>query len=76
MKPFSPFGAEAMKLSANFKDEEIVKIAQAARLCDFTIDEFIWLNVVNGTMKVLYKKNRSERTKNGKDTTADQRNVV
>jgi len=76
MKPFSPFGAEAMKLSANFKDEEIVKIAQAARLCDFTIDEFIWLNVVNGTMKVLYGKNRSKGKKDGKDTTANQRDVV
>jgi len=65
-----------MKLSARFTDKEVVKIARAAKLCDFTIDEFIWLNVVNGTMKVLYKKNRSERTKNGKDTTANQRDVV
>ena len=65
-----------MKLSANFKDEEVAKIARAAKLCDLTIGEFIWLNVVNGTMKVLYSKNRSERTKNGKDTTANQRDVV
>ena len=65
-----------MKLSARFTDEEVVKIARAAKLCDFTIDEFIWLNVVNGTMKVLYKKNRSKGKKDGKDTTANQRDVV
>ena len=65
-----------MKLSANFKDEEVAKIARAAKLCGFTIDEFIWLNVVNGTMKVLYSKNRSERTKDGTDTTANKRHVV
>jgi len=76
MKPFSLIGADTMKLSANFKDEEVVKIARAARLCDLTIGEFIWLNVVNGTMKVLYGKNRSKGKKDGKDTTANQRNVV
>ena len=65
-----------MKLSANFKDEEVVKIARAAKLCDFTIDQFIWLNVVNGTMKVLYSKNRSKGKKDGTDTTTDQRDVI
>ena len=76
MKPFSPFGVKAMKLSANFKDEEVAKIARAAKLCDFTIDEFIWLNVVNGTMKVLYKKNRSKGKKDGTNTPANSWNVV
>jgi len=65
-----------MKLSANFKDEEVVKIARAAKLCDFTIDQFIWLNVVNGTMKVLYSKNRSKGKKDGTNTTANQRDVI
>jgi len=65
-----------MILSARFTDEEVVKIARAARLCSFTIDEFIWLNVVNGTMKVLYKKNRSKGKKDGTDTTTDQRDVI
>jgi len=75
-KHFSPFGVEAMKLSARFTDEEVVKIARAAKLCSSTISEYIWLVVVSGTAKVLYEENRSKGKKDGTDTTANQRDVV
>ena len=65
-----------MILWASFKDEEAVQIARTAKLCGLKIDEYIWLVVVSGTMKVLYEANKSERTKDGTNTTANQRNVV
>ena len=65
-----------MRLWASFKDEEAVQIARAAKLCSLKIDEYIWLVVVSGTMKVLYKENRSKGKKDGTDTTTDQRDVI
>ena len=65
-----------MRLWASFKDEEAVQIACAAKSCGLKIDEFIWLTVVSGTMKVLYEANKSERKKDGTNTPANPWNVV
>ena len=65
-----------MRLWAKFTNEEAVKVARSAELCGLTIDEFIWLVVVGGTAKILYENNKSERKKDGTNTTANQRDVV